>query len=66
MTSDNTDAFGAKTKVWNKEDFVDGNVFADVTPAFRIGLEFMRTTQTFVDATDAPDYRGQFSAFFLF
>ena len=40
--------------------------FVDVTPAVRFGAEFSWTDQTFVDKTDAKDYRGQFSAFFLF
>ena len=32
----------------------------------RFGLEFAWTAQKFVDAVTATDYRGQFSAFFLF
>jgi hypothetical protein len=66
IESGNAHAFGAKNKVWDHEDFADGNFFVDVTSAFRFGLEFAYTNQTFVDATKAPDYRGQFSAFLLF
>ncbi len=65
-TSDNAHYFGAKTKIWDTESFADGNLFLDVTPAVRFGFEFAWTDQTFVDKTDAIDYRGQFSAFFLF
>ncbi len=66
MESSNAHLYGAPGKVWDHEDWADGNLFVDVTPAVRFGAEFSWTDQKFVDGVDAKDYRGQFSAFFLF
>ncbi|HUJ62154.1 MAG TPA: hypothetical protein VLX92_26790 [Kofleriaceae bacterium] len=66
MESSNAHNFGATTKIWDHEDWADGNLFVDLTPAVRFGFEFAWTQQQFVDKTDATDYRGQFSAFYLF
>ena len=56
----------APTKVFDQSSWADGNVFLDLTPAVRLGFEFSWMNQTYVDATDATDYREQLSAFFLF
>ena len=66
MSSGNAADYGAANKIWNSEDWADGNLMFDITPAVRMGAEFSWTAQKFVDATTATDYRGQFSAFFLF
>jgi hypothetical protein len=66
MDSDNADDYGAHNKVWNKSDWADGNLFWDATPAVRFGLEFAYFTQTYVDGVSATNYRGQFSAFYIF
>jgi len=66
MSSNNAQYFGAANKVWNKEDWADGNLMFDLTAAVRMGAEFAWTSQTFVDATKAKDYRVQYSAFFVF
>ena len=66
MESGNAHLYGAGNKVWDKEDWADGNVFVDVTPALRFGGEFAWTQQHYVDATNATNLRAQLSAFFLF
>lgn len=66
MSSSNAHAFGSPQKVWDKSNWADGNLFVDVTPAVRFGLGFSWFNQTYVDATDATNYRVQMSAFLLF
>jgi hypothetical protein len=66
LTSDNAHAFGAATRVFDKQDFVDGNLIIDLTPAVRLGVDFMWLRQTYVDGLEAPDYRSQLSGFFIF
>jgi hypothetical protein len=66
MSSDNAHAFGAASKVWDRSSWADGNLFCDVTPAVRIGLEVAWFHQTYVDKTDATNYRAQASFFLLF
>jgi hypothetical protein len=68
MSSGNAHLFtnNAPTKVFDTSNWADGNLFVDLTPAVRLGAEFSWFNQTYVDTTDATDYRGQFSAFFIF
>jgi hypothetical protein len=68
MDSSNAHLFtnNAPTKVFDQSNWADGNVFLDLTPAVRLGFEFSWLNQTYVDATNATDYREQLSAFFLF
>jgi len=66
MSSGNAHLFGGPTKVFDTSNWADGNLFVDLTPAVRLGAEFSWFNQTYVDTTDATDYRGQFSAFFIF
>ncbi|MFT3696933.1 MAG: hypothetical protein QM831_27575 [Kofleriaceae bacterium] len=66
MSSGNAKLFGKATAVFDTTNWADGNLFVDVTPAFRVGAEFAWYNQTYVDATDATDYRGQLSFFFIF
>lgn len=65
-SSDNAHAFGAAAKVFDKQDWADGNVFFDVTPAVRLGVELAWTDQTYVDGTEGTNYRAQLSGWFLF
>ena len=44
----------------------DANVFADVTPAIRFGLEYSHFQQTYGSGVQAPDQRVQLSGFFIF
>jgi hypothetical protein len=66
MSSGNAHLFGGPTKVFDESNWADGNLFVDLTPAVRLGAEFSWFNQTYVDKTDATDYRGQFSFFFIF
>jgi len=66
MSSSNAHAFGSPQRVWDKSNWADGNVFVDVTPAVRLGVAFAWFNQTYVDATDATNYRVQMSGFLLF
>jgi len=66
MESANAHLYGAAAKVWDHEDWADANLMFDVGAAVRFGLEFSWTDQKFVDGVNATDYRGQFSAFYLF
>jgi hypothetical protein len=66
LTSDNAHAFGAATAVFEKQDYVDGDLFFDITPAVRFGAGFVWLQQTYVDGVSAPDYRGQLSGYFIF
>ena len=64
--SDNIGEFGAATAVWFHEVWWDANVFADVTPAIRFGLEYSHFQQTYGSGVQAPDQRVQLSGFFVF
>jgi hypothetical protein len=64
--SNNAKYFGGAGAVWTQEDFADVNLFCDVTPAVRLGLEGAYFDMTYVDTKEATNYRAQFSAFFLF
>ncbi len=66
MHSDNAHLYGGAAKVWDTENWADGCLFVDLTSAVRLGGEFAWTSQKFVDGVKATDYRGQFSAFFIF
>lgn len=66
LSSDNAHAFGPATRVFDKQDFVDGNLFLDITPAVRIGADFVWLRQTYVDGMEAKDYRGQLSGYLIF
>lgn len=47
-------------------DWFDVNVFADVVPSVRLGLEYASFRDRYVDGIRAVDHRVQFSGFFLF
>jgi hypothetical protein len=66
LSSQNAHLYGAANKVFDKQDWFDGNLMFDVTANARFGLEVSRTRQTYVDGVDANDTRGQFSAFLIF
>ncbi len=67
--SDNSADFSNKTEA--QEWWYDVNLFADVTPAVRLGLEFARFHSNFnsgvaLNARGANDERVQLSGFFIF
>jgi len=66
LSSNNAHLYGDAKKVFDKQDWFDGNVMVDATPNVRFGLEYSRTEQTYVDGVKAVDNRVQFSAFLLF
>ncbi|CAN5596350.1 hypothetical protein BH11MYX1_BH11MYX1_09280 [soil metagenome] len=66
LESGNAHLFGPANKVWDNSNFADGNLFVDLTPAVRLGVELEWIKQTFVDKVDSTDYREQLSAFFIF
>lgn len=66
MDSDNSRRHGAPTKVRTAEDWFDVNLFADVTPAVRLGLEYAFFRDQYADGDTPVNHRVQFSAFYLF
>jgi hypothetical protein len=66
IESANAHYFGSKTAVWDHEDWADLNLMFDVTPAVRLGIEGAYFDMKYFDGADAPNYRAQFSGFFLF
>jgi hypothetical protein len=71
ISSGNAANFGNTQKIWNAGTYFDVNIFADLTPGFRIGALYSRNDQTFVGAdmankTDAPNNRFSITALYLF
>ena len=56
----------APTKIFDKEDWADGNLFVAANEAVRFGLEYAWFRQTYLDGVKATDQRVQFSAFYVF
>jgi hypothetical protein len=54
------------TKMFNKSDFVDGNLFVEANSAIRFGLEYAYFHQNFLDGSTGKNSRVQFSAFYIF
>ncbi len=54
------------TKMFNKSDWADGNLFVDANAAIRFGLEYAYFRQTYLDGTKGTNSRVQFSAFYIF
>jgi len=55
-----------KSKIFNKSDFADGNLFVDATQAIRFGLEYAWFRQTYLDGVKGTNHRVQFSGFYIF
>ncbi len=67
MESSNTPKlYPGSTKVRGAEDWWDANLFADVTPALRLGLEYAQFIDHYVDGNSPTNQRVQLSGFFLF
>jgi hypothetical protein len=67
--SDNNDTFtnvAAASKLRLKEFWGDACLFTDVTPAFRLGLEYANFHDVYGDGVVAVNHRGQFTGLFLF
>jgi len=59
-------AMTALGNVFKKSDWFDGNLFFDLTPATRLGVEYAYFRQTRADDTNQHNHRVQFSAWFVF
>lgn len=66
LSSDNAHAFGPANAVFDKQDFVDGNVFFDIAPAVRLGIDVVWLRQTYVDGVEATDVRSQLTGYLIF
>ncbi len=58
--------FTSSASVRKSMDFVDGSLFADVTRGVRVGIEYARYFDHYVDGTLAKDVRVQGAGMFLF
>jgi hypothetical protein len=52
--------------VFTRSDWIDGNVFYDLTPAVRFGLEYAYFRQTRGDGVAATNHRVQLSSWLIF
>jgi hypothetical protein len=67
MQSSNSGNFGgAANKIRLGEDWFDANIFADVTPAVRLGFEAALFDDQYRDGTHAKNTRYQLSGWYLF
>lgn len=66
VTSTNTNSYGPPAKVRKSLDWFDVNLFTDVTPSVRFGLEYANFNDVYADGLHAINHRGQFSAFYIF
>jgi hypothetical protein len=67
MESSNTGTlFPKSTKVRSSEDWWDVNLFGDITPAWRVGLEYAQFLDHYVDGNAPTNHRVQLSGFFIF
>jgi hypothetical protein len=67
MHSSDIKALGAtSTKLFDKSDWVDANLFVDANAAVRFGLEYAYFHQNFLDGSVGKNSRVQFSAFYIF
>jgi hypothetical protein len=67
VSSANSGQFGLAAKSTLKfMDWVDVNLFGDLTPAIRLGVEYANYTQRYNDETLAVDHRVQGAAFYIF
>jgi hypothetical protein len=55
-----------QSQVWNKGNYVDGNLWIGVTNPVLLGLSFQTIAQTFGDNVTARNYRGEGSCYFFF
>jgi hypothetical protein len=55
-----------RAQVWNKGNYLDGNLWISVTHPLLLGLSFQTMAQTFGDDITARNYRGEASCYFYF
>jgi len=67
MHSPDINALGATSaKLFDKSDWVDGNLFVDANAAVRFGVEYAYFHQSYLDGSVGKNNRVQFSAFYIF
>ena len=66
MYSGNALTFGAPSRIFDRSWWADGNLFFDITPAVRTGLEYAYFHQTYGDGANASNHRFQLSAWYIF
>ncbi len=54
------------SRIFNHSWWADGNLFCDITPAVRLGLEYAYFSQTYGDGANATNHRFQLSAWYIF
>lgn len=62
----NAQLYGAATSVYSQSQYVEADVFYDLTKAVRLGLGYMYTRQQYVDGVRAENHRVQLSGWFIF
>jgi hypothetical protein len=58
--------YGGHAKLRLKEFWGDANLFVDVTPALRVGIEYANFHDFYGDGMQAVNHRGQLSGFFIY
>lgn len=53
-------------KLFNKSQFLDGNLFVDATQSIRFGLEYAWSKQNYLDGGTGTNNRVQLSGFYIF
>ena len=66
LASRNAQDLGVPTRVFTFSRWFDANLFCEVTPAVRLGLEYAWFGQTYADGAQTQNHRAQLSAFYLF
>jgi hypothetical protein len=61
-----TTGSNVNSKIFDKSDFADGNLFVDATQSIRFGLEYAWFRQTYLDGVKGTNNRVQFSGFYIF
>jgi hypothetical protein len=66
LSSNNAKLHGAPNKTRDHEDWADANLFGDITPAVRLGVEYAWFRDVYADGNAPVNHRIQLSAFYLF
>jgi hypothetical protein len=66
LSSNNTWYYGTASAVLGHLDWFDANIFGDLTPSVRLGLEYANYNTMYSDKIHAIDHRVFASAFYIF
>jgi hypothetical protein len=61
-----TSGSNVNSKIFDKSDFFNGNLFVDATQSIRFGLEYAWFRQTDLDGVKNTNHRVQLSGFYIF